>query len=635
MLSTAARTVLPVLVLSLLAVAPAGARTGATSEPGAAASFLIARSLADEGHVDEALAAFDRVLATAPGDPYVLLAKADLLLHAGRVEEASAAASAARAADPDNSDALRLVGRIGLLRADRDPAGAQEAISAFERLRESQPEDLETLVSLGQLYLATGRPQQAADALAEAERLRPGHAGIQSLLARALDSTSDLDQAEHIERQRLERDPGDPGPRLELADLLARQGRHDEAVALLEAAPADQKESLDVRRRLGLQLLLAGHLDRAREVVSALVEHWPDYGGGRLLMARIEAAYGRFPEAESALSPLLTSDPLPDVVADLQVRILEGLGELDAAAARIEAERKRIAEQGDAVQADRFLLDLARLWLRHDRPQRALDPARSATASSDPEVAANGALLEAGALTDLSRYDDALAALGPADPGRPALAARRIGILLDAGRNDAAADERRALLAARPDADLVVGAVLADHARYDEAIPLLESATRRAPDSLEAAFRLAAACERDGRVSEAVDRFRGLVHRAPEFAPALNYLGFLWIDRGENLAEALDLVERAARLDPDNGAYVDSVGWGYFRLDRFPEAVTALERAARLLPGDSTVLDHLGDARLAAGDRERAAEAYREAVAAGGQGAAEAARKLARLAGGS
>ena len=74
-------------------------------------------------------------------------------------------------------------------------------------------------------------------------------------------------------------------------------------------------------------------------------------------------------------------------------------------------------------------------------------------------------------------------------------------------------------------------------------------------------------------------------------------------------------------------------GLGHFRSGRLAEAVETLERAARLLPGDATVLEHLGDARLAGGDRERAAEAYRRAAAAdpaGAEGAA--ARKLAALA---
>ena len=73
-------------------------------------------------------------------------------------------------------------------------------------------------------------------------------------------------------------------------------------------------------------------------------------------------------------------------------------------------------------------------------------------------------------------------------------------------------------------------------------------------------------------------------------------------------------MKRALQVDPNNGAYVDSLGWGLFRLGKFAEASAVLERAARLLPSDSTVLEHLGDALLALGARDRARDAYRRAL---------------------
>lgn len=615
-----------------LAASPSTATGEPATATDAAAAFLEAGTLADEGQLEEALARLATVSAAAPEDPYVETVRAELLMRIGRLDEATASARRALALAPQESDALRLLGRLGMMRADTDSEAAATAIEAFERLRQREPEDVETLVSLGQLYLGAGRAPLAADALAEAARLRPGHPGIEMLLARALEKTEDPGQAERIERERLARAPGELSPRLELADLLGSLGRHEEAVRLLDETPAADRDSLEVRRRLGLQLLLAGDLARARAVALAIAGAWPDYGGGHLLLARIEAAFGRFEEAEAALAPLLGRDPLPEVVADLQVRLLEGLGRLDEAAAQMEKDRQRLAGLGRAAEADRFALDLARLWFRHQRWSEAAASARAAAASQDGDVAADGTLLAAAALGRAGRWDEALAALGAADPARPVFAARRIGVLLDAGREAEARAETDRLLAARPEADLQVGTALADRERWPEAVPLLERAARREPASLEAAFRLAVAYERSGRVDAAVEIFGRLVDQAPDFSPALNYLGYLWIDRGQNLDRALELVTRATRLDPDNGAYVDSLGWGFFRLGRNAEALESLERAARLLPEDATVLEHLGDARLAAGDRERAAEAYRRAVAAAPAGqAGEAARKLERL----
>jgi len=82
---------------------------------------------------------------------------------------------------------------------------------------------------------------------------------------------------------------------------------------------------------------------------------------------------------------------------------------------------------------------------------------------------------------------------------------------------------------------------------------------------------------------------------APEEAIALNYLGYSWAERGENLDEAFDLIERAVALDPNSGAIIDSLGWANYQRGHYEAAVSHLERAAALEPGDPTVTDHLGD----------------------------------------
>ena len=622
------------MVLALVVLlALAGAAAATPAVPGA--TFLVARALAEEGRYEEALELIGAAVTAQPADVYLRLERTDWLMRVGRLDEASAEARAARALAPENPDVLRVQGRVELARADRDDAAVEVAREAFERLREGSPEDLEALVSLGQLYLASGNTRLAADALAEASRLRPGHAGIESLLSRALESAGDPVQAERIQRERLRREPGALISRLELADQLAVQDRHAEAARLLEEAPPQQLATLDVRRRLALQRFLAGETDGALEVARGVVEQWPGYGGGRLLLARIELAFGHFAEALAAVEPLFTGEPLPEAVADLKVRILEGLGRIDEAAAQLESDRQRMiaAERGE--EAARLALEIARLWARSGRWEQALAAAREAAASGFEEAAPEGALLAASALAELGRTDEALAALGGPDSSGTRFAARRISVLLDGDREAEAEAEIARLLAERPEADLAVAALLADREQFERAIPLLERARSRDPESLEAGFRLASAYERTGRLEDAVPLFRGLLERSPDFAPALNYLGYVWIDRAENLEEALAMVERAVRLDPDNGAYVDSLGWGYFRAGRFADAVSELERAARLMPDDATVLEHLGDACLAAGERGRAADAYRRAVHLSGDPSSTAARKLARLEGGS
>ena len=89
----------------------------------------------------------------------------------------------------------------------------------------------------------------------------------------------------------------------------------------------------------------------------------------------------------------------------------------------------------------------------------------------------------------------------------------------------------------------------------------------------------------------------------PEEPELLNYLGYTWIDRGERLDEALDMVRRATEANPRSGAMVDSLGWAYYRLGDYKNAVEKLERAAELEPADAEINHHLGDAYWRVGRR--------------------------------
>ncbi|MBJ3778276.1 tetratricopeptide repeat protein [Acuticoccus mangrovi] len=102
--------------------------------------------------------------------------------------------------------------------------------------------------------------------------------------------------------------------------------------------------------------------------------------------------------------------------------------------------------------------------------------------------------------------------------------------------------------------------------------------------------------ERTGQWTAAEKDFRKALELEPEQPLVLNYLGYSYIDRGENLDEALGMVRRAVEARPDDGYIVDSLGWAYYRLGRMEDAVRHLERAVQLKPGDPVINDHLGDA---------------------------------------
>ena len=109
----------------------------------------------------------------------------------------------------------------------------------------------------------------------------------------------------------------------------------------------------------------------------------------------------------------------------------------------------------------------------------------------------------------------------------------------------------------------------------------------------------------------------------PQNAAVLNYLGYMLADRGAKLDESLIMIEKAVELEPANGAYLDSLGWAYFKLGKYDQAEDSLIKASQHMGSDPTVQQHLGDLyqktgrlKLAAAHWERAIQEWNKTVPA-------------------
>ena len=84
----------------------------------------------------------------------------------------------------------------------------------------------------------------------------------------------------------------------------------------------------------------------------------------------------------------------------------------------------------------------------------------------------------------------------------------------------------------------------------------------------------------------------------------MNYLGYMLADRGTRLDEALGYIRRAVALDPQNGAYLDSLGWVYYKMGNYELAEENLRRASERMGDDPTIHDHLGELYMKTGRAE-------------------------------
>ena len=164
----------------------------------------------------------------------------------------------------------------------------------------------------------------------------------------------------------------------------------------------------------------------------------------------------------------------------------------------------------------------------------------------------------------------------------------------------------------------VAASRLEDHAAAVEHYTAAEViAKSTAPNRLDHVFyfQMGAQLERAQRFEEAAATFKQCLGLKSDFAPALNYLGYMWADQGVQLEEARKLIQQAVDLEPENAAYLDSLAWVLFKLDQPHLALTYMERALQHQEEpDATLFDHLGDIQQAAGNLKAAREAWKKSL---------------------
>jgi tetratricopeptide (TPR) repeat protein len=153
----------------------------------------------------------------------------------------------------------------------------------------------------------------------------------------------------------------------------------------------------------------------------------------------------------------------------------------------------------------------------------------------------------------------------------------------------------------RAGAEMQLGDLLRGKQRFAEAVEAYDEAIKRfaaagMPERWSLYYSRGIALERSGQWKRAEADLLHALELKPDQPLVLNYLGYSWIDRGENLERGLKMIEKAVELRPEDGYIVDSLGWAHYRLGDYAAAVQYLEKAIELVPEDPTINDHLGDA---------------------------------------
>ncbi|HEY0156770.1 MAG TPA: tetratricopeptide repeat protein [Thermoanaerobaculia bacterium] len=599
------------VLLAVLSFVPAAGAQEAATDPH---EFLLAKLASEEGRYDEAISHIDRVISRNPGNPVLLYERAMMLIDAGRIERAESELREVLAADPAFYDANRVLGRLLLDQAGSNRSLIEEAMRYLQAAYKANPDDFSSGLTVTQILRSLGRNAEAERILALMVERAPDQRALNFNYAQVLTTLGRGDESRKYLERTVAIDPTFGPAVMQLLDIYQQQNEWRRAAEVLEPIVADDPTSVEMRRQQAYFYLRAGDARAARDRFRTLVAADPKDARSLFYLAEALNDLEEYTEAEKIFRQLLATDPGDaDLIASFALS-LSGQKKWD------EATRAFTQLLGLSGLPDN-LAALARTQLAYIDVQKgnyaaAVETARNVFTFRDkPNPQAINIALEA--LKKEKKHADTVTLLEPLVqkfPDDPFLNARFVESLVRAG--DAARAREHANTQAKRGTRNAIAIAEAYMQAEDTpaAIALIRSSIAARPDDLDLQFQLGSVLERadDRKASEAV--FLKILEQNPDHAPSLNYLGYMWAESGTNLQRAEEMLTRAVGQEPENGAYVDSLGWVYFRLGNLELAEKYLTDATRLLPRDATIHEHLGDVLAKRGDMQRALKSYRTAV---------------------
>jgi len=462
----------------------------------------------------------------------------------------------------------------------------------------------------GNLYAATGQDSAAIASFRRALTFDPGSRQIRMALAEAYARTARYDEASITAESIYPRD----ATLLQfLADIYARMRNFQRRLTIFEEWSQLDSTNADVWRFLANAYRAQSDTLKLLGAMEALARLEPDPVVFEQL-GFLELERGRGEDAEQSFRRAVAMDSTQKAT-----RVLLGLAQIWSD--RGQPDSAYVYYRG-AIERNPANVELSKRYVYFLMQNQRTDEAREQCrrllelAPAEADILYRLAILEyeAEKLDSAEMYLTRLVT----DFGDDALARYLLGrIALEQGDSVKAEAQYQQSLAV---ADTLVEPYLSlailysQWKQYDLAVDLYRKGLTVLPDQENLLFGLGASLERAGRFDESVETFEYMLSKHPENAPGLNYLGYMLADAGIRLGEARKLIEQALKLDPDNGAYLDSHAWVLFRLGKSREAAEKIRQALEHLQSDAVVFEHYGDILADLGKQSEAQANWRKAL---------------------
>ena len=589
----------------------------------------------DSGSADAAdasIADYKKALQIAPHASVILERLAEIDAKSQHMSDAIAAAQEALQSDPSNVDAHRLLARVYVRSLSDQSAGAGQqedltkAVQQFEAVLELAPNDTYSALWLARLYGFENQPDQA-------EKVLRGVLQRDSENEPALDQLSQLliDEGRAQEAISLLTKAADDTSSPDLYGILgdAYSHAHDYAKAETAYRKAIEGDPSDASHRHGLAeaFMAQEKYSEALAQFKKLTQLEPNSADNYLRMAELQRRLGQYDDAQASLTHAQQLAPGSLEVVYHQALLDEDQSHYDQAAKLFSDAIASLKTQSGGQQNTGALATLYGL-LGQDYTLARNYPAAIDTfedmSKLGPQAESRARLM----LIDTYRADHQIdKAIDEAKQGLtqtpkdPDLTVRLAILYGEKSQTEAATDLLRGLLKG-DDSDQAVYLTMAEvqetgkkFADAEHSAEKAEQLSHESADKQSAWLLLADIYARQRKYDQAEMQYRRVLDANPQNAEGLNDYGYMLADRGVQLPEATSMIERALKVDPNNGAYLDSLGWAYFKQDRLPEAEQYLRKAIERQGNDPTILGHLGDVYLKLGDNQQAADTFQKALA--------------------
>ena len=580
-------------VATLMAVAMAtgcstlGVKT-ATRE--AAGNKKQAMDLFIEGKVAEAqenyaaaATSYYEALLHDPDSPEITQALARAFIKDGKLLAATIYSRKAVKLNPSNLEGWRMLQQLE--QHNGNTAAAAEAMEMYIKLNPES--DFFDTLRLAWYYFDLGREKEARSMLISLANQQETTAQEMIEIAGLFKEMGLTNESMSVSKRVVERDPLDVDAWLFLGDVYEQNARFDDALATYKEGLENNPDSDRLMIALGNLSLMMNDWDSVITYFENAIHSGLDNPKVEKVLCAMYFYAGRDSDGDAALARLVEAG---EDDAPLYFYLGKAMNYLERYEKAVDYFQKGFSKITDDMQQGEIMTacrGYARALIYLDRPDDALDMVNDVGATFITDRI-QIKVLEASIYMDLGRFEDAIAIyewLLASDP-------KSVSFLLWLGQAFTSAGE------------------------YAKAEATLQKVPAIDKNNLGYLIQLSIVYDMSGQFDKAESALKVIIDREPDSALALNNLAYMYIEHDRNISKAIDMTKRALEIEPNNGAYFDTLGWGYFKQGKYDLARKSIEEALRLedTPDRGVIYNHYGDVLNKLGMPAEARGAYKKAI---------------------